>query len=215
MLCENLIILLDASGSMWHQAQEIVKATNTFLDAFALKAKEEGKSVNVTIYKFSDTLKRAAGPILLTDKDPRLTHLKTIGCTALYDSLGSLLRVMQPNTTLVVATDGEDTASAKETAEKVQKLMEGVKRDFQTKFVFLAENESAFSSFREMGVKDDEYVSSFVADASDNLSSLFESPFLLESVSSKSLGLTTQTQKVIKKRQREEEVQQTQNSPEL
>lgn len=127
---ELVVMLLDTSGSMRGQEEAMVRGVNDVLanmsDTLGL-AKHWSGTFNVQIYLFSGHERnelplgheRNEVPIkrLLLESPLHLRPQITLeqyqcnGGTPLYDVLGDTLATLPPNSTLVVATDGEDTTS--------------------------------------------------------------------------------------------------------
>lgn len=113
------IFLLDSSGSMYERIDDTIGGFNAFIDE---QKKEPG---TMTLYTFSDTLTCVYRDIPIEDVKP-LTEdtYRPSGNTALYDSMGTILRdYMDSEGTFVIMTDGEENSSRRFTHAHVKDLV--------------------------------------------------------------------------------------------
>lgn len=159
---ELVVFLLDTSGSMEGREDAMVQGVNDVLSNMTKTLQSTGwkGAFDVEIYTFSHDTRKLLFRRPLRE-DPRLerNQYHCFGGTPLYDVLGETLDTIPSGTTLVVATDGQDTTSHRYMVERVRQLMaEARERDVE--FIYIYENTEAFTGGVHAG---------FFADASGSL----------------------------------------------
>ena len=117
------IFLLDKSGSMETVLDDTIGGFNSFL------REQVPLGGNLTLYTFSDTCKCEYRDVPIEEVNP-LTHDTYIpgGSTALYDSMGTILKDYTGKEGIfVVLTDGQENSSRKYTKAHVKDLIEASK----------------------------------------------------------------------------------------
>lgn len=117
------IFLLDKSGSMETVLDDTIGGFNSFL------REQVPLGGNMTLYTFSDTCKCEYRDVPIDDVKPlnRDTYIPG-GCTALYDSMGTILKdYMGKEGIFVILTDGQENSSRKYTKAHVKDLIEASK----------------------------------------------------------------------------------------
>lgn len=155
-----LFILIDGSGSMNGEEEDLATHLNIILQRMGEKQKEGETPIKVGIYMFNEGFSEVIPTEVLTRESPRLTaslfHME--GHTALYDAVGRTvddLHVLTDTSlkdiTILVATDGCDNASIKYDATRVRKTVT-THRDMGVNFIFISAGPEARQAGLEMGL---------------------------------------------------------------
>lgn len=161
----ELIVILDASGSMAAMKSDVVGGFNQLIED---QKKEEGECL-VTVVQFSSFGKQKT----LIDRQPvkevrRLTnHMYQIaGWTALYDTLGDVIDTVgvrladapedeRPGKVIVaVITDGKENASKEYTATQVCQKVTQQQDVYNWDFVFTGANQNAIFEAQKLGIRE-------------------------------------------------------------
>ena len=121
----SITVLLDASSSMHHVADETRQSANDYIGEL-----QSGASVTLSIAAFADKI------TWLVDNTPSdtvgpltTTHYRARGDTAFHDAIGEAIERIEAmeippvHPVVVVFTDGEDTASVKYDAEQIKAMI--------------------------------------------------------------------------------------------
>jgi len=157
----NIIAILDRSGSMSSIIDDAIGGFNTFL--------ENQKSIkglaNMSIMLFDTqfdiiTDKLKIQDVLPFTKKPYVPR----GGTSLYDAIGktidgeienlsTLPKKERPEKTLcVILTDGEENSSREYHKEKINKMINDMRENFNWEFLFLAANQDACLTAEGLGI---------------------------------------------------------------
>lgn len=182
----RLFVLIDASGSMYDQREEVVNGVNHLLKALWQEQPEHIKTY-MTLSTFNDRSTTLFNGQLSED-DCVLKHnaYKPKGTTALYDTLGPILELMEPETTVLIASDGVDSASTRYTKSQIATLISAAKVDFKTQFLFLAQGEGALECSIELGFDEGSVIS--VDAAEESLGSFMQKDAFIERTSQMVMG---------------------------
>jgi len=162
----ELIVILDASGSMMKRKQDVIGGFNQLIDEQRL---QPGRCV-VTVVQFSSfgkqrTLVNRKTPsqvAYLTDADYRPG-----GWTALHDAMGSVIDQVgtqlsylpewdRPGKVIVaVITDGEENHSQEYTVSQVRDKVSHQQDVYSWEFLFTGANQDAVLKGESLGVKKD------------------------------------------------------------
>lgn len=141
---QSLMLVIDASGSMAGDRQ---RATNKAVSQFLTDAPVGAR---IGVVAFSKSARLLTAPTTDHDAVGQLVRqLKPSGDTALYDGVSLAIRALgeAKPCTLLVLTDGEDTASRRSIAEVQQALANS---SCTASFVGLRTNKVAFSSLQQL-----------------------------------------------------------------
>ena len=168
----HILIVLDASGSMSSIQDDIKGSFNEFLRQ---QREAEGQTV-FDLFQFSDDVHRLVRRADLADfHDDLMSRYTCSGCTALNDAVCTAIDTIgqefadMPETErpehvmCVIITDGMENASREYTARDVRNRIRHQKEVYNWTFEFLAANQDAFESGRNLGL-DRESCMNFVAD---------------------------------------------------
>ena len=157
----HICVVLDASGSMESIENDVKGSFSNFLQT---QREIEGKTV-FDLFQFSDEVTRLVKSAdLALFKDDLMKKYKCSGCTALndavctaIDTIGKEFAAMPENerpehVLFAIITDGEENASRKFTTEDVKDRIEHQTNVYNWNFDFLAANQDAFATGRQMGL---------------------------------------------------------------
>lgn len=145
----EIFVLLDVSGSMDGKEAAMVEAVNSALASIPME------SIPVTITMFNNNMWNLVEHEALSKK-PRITveQYKTNGSTALYDSIGRTLEECPNGSTIIVATDGEDTSSSDYKSHTIKEVIEGARTLRGITFMFVCEGENALQEGCSIGLQE-------------------------------------------------------------
>lgn len=146
----EIFVLLDVSGSMSGKEAAMVEAVNSALEATPI-----GADLPVTITMFNNKMRTLVEREALSKK-PRITleQYKTNGSTALYDAIGKTLEECPNGSTIIVATDGEDTSSSDYKVHTIKEVIEGARTLRGIVFMFVCEGENALQEGYSIGLRE-------------------------------------------------------------
>lgn len=148
----DITLIIDRSGSMGGQRDDVIGGINTFFDE---QLKQPGEAL-VTLIQFDDVYEVNYALKPLTE----VKHLTTStyvprGTTALYDALGRALTAISTeanNQVVVVMTDGAENASREFTQAAVKQLVEAAQARGVT-VIFLGANIDSFQVGGSLGIR--------------------------------------------------------------
>ena len=163
----ELVFILDSSGSMSTLRDDTIGGFNTMLEK---QRDTEGKCYVSTVM-FADDSKVVHDRRPL-EEVPELTRkdYEPMGCTALYDAVGSAIRHIAnihkyarkediPDKTLfVITTDGMENASHNFTAKEVRRLISKEQEKYGWEFIFLGANIDAAAAAADIGISEERAV---------------------------------------------------------
>lgn len=168
----EIVFILDASGSMAPLRADTIGGFNTMLS----EQKQNADKAYVSTVMFSDR-QRVVHDRTDISKIPELTaaDYTPMGCTALYDAVGSAIKHISnihkyaraedvPQKTLfVITTDGMENASRRYSAADVKKLI-SKKEKKGWEFIFIGANIDAAAAASDIGIREERAVN-YHADA--------------------------------------------------
>lgn len=141
---QSLMLVIDASGSMTGDRQ---RATNQAVAQFLAAAPENAE---IGVVAFSKKARLLTAPTTDRDLVRRVVNgLRPSGDTAIYDAVSLAVHVLgdRKPCTLLVLTDGEDTASRGPLGQAAQALAQS---PCTASFIGLQTNDAAFASLRQL-----------------------------------------------------------------
>lgn len=160
----ELVFILDRSGSMSGLEADTIGGFNAML----VKQKKEAGEAIVTTVLFDDKYEvlhdriQIQGIAPMTDKEYYVA-----GSTALLDAIGKTINKIgnvQKHTSdderaekvmFIITTDGMENASREFSSQKIKKMIEHQKRNYQWEFIFLGANIDAVETAKEFGISED------------------------------------------------------------
>lgn len=141
--CNDVIIIIDESGSMDAMGSEPVQAMNEFIS----EQKKDGEGRKISLYSFNGKSRQVFKDVDL-DKCNVFTDYTPSGMTALYDCIGTAIEdKFQTSRTqgvfLVIITDGFDNLSRTYSKSRIKTLLSTVQKDNNWKVIYLAANQDS------------------------------------------------------------------------
>lgn len=148
----NIYVVIDGSGSMSGQKNDVVKGINEFID----DQKNEtlaGEDVRFWLTSFdSQVMEVYQGEDITLVNPVSVKETFLGGGTALLDALGKTLTTAEddaaPRNVVVVYTDGDENASNEFTKEQIGDLIEKLTKTGKWQFVYLGAEFADFASDR-------------------------------------------------------------------
>lgn len=151
---ELVVLLLDTSGSMSGQEAAMVEGTNALLANMSktMEANQWNGTFNVQIYAFSDNSRHlvSEGP-LRNHPGISLAQYRCSGGTPLFDVLGETLQTIRNGSTIILATDGEDTTSYHFTRKDIAALIDTATKERDIQFLYIYKGQEAFDGGQGLG----------------------------------------------------------------
>ena len=173
----QIIFVLDESGSMYHLTSDVIGGFNSLIT----EQKEVEGAANVSLYTFSNEVKRRLNKVELDEVEPlTTTSYRPNGMTAMNDAIGTALREVlndAPSKAIInIFTDGQENSSKEFSSAAVKELVEQAEaKGYQ--IVFLAANIDEQAVGKSFGLQASA-TRSFVADSFG-----LESAYLMASAS--------------------------------
>ena len=151
---QDIIFILDESGSMESMLKEPVQAVNMFVKN-QQETIENGSST-FSLWKFNTKVTN-----VIDDKNlqevTEFSEFKPNGMTALYDAIGlaittKMLKKNNENVICVILTDGEENSSSKYTSKTILQLIKKMETEHKWSFVYLGANQDAFAVGGGLGI---------------------------------------------------------------
>lgn len=157
----HVALVLDASGSMTHLRESTVSTMREFFES--LKSPEDRTVID--LWQFDERVRHLVdGVDLEKGAGEAVENYRTGGCTALYDAictgidaLGAKFAAMREEdrpdaVVFAILTDGFENASRDFTLADVKRRIEHQSSKYSWTFRFLAANQDAVLTGREMGL---------------------------------------------------------------
>jgi hypothetical protein len=146
----DIIILLDESGSMRLMGDEPIHAINSFIQDQKRAGSEHSR---LTIWKFNNKPMIAIDNILLSSVS-EFTDFNPQGMTSLYDAIGSAITEKKGirNVTCVILTDGYNNSSVNFSSSMINTLVKECETVYDWIFHFLGANQDSFTSGKKIGI---------------------------------------------------------------
>ena len=149
---KEIALLLDKSGSMTNLQKTTVKAVNNFI----CEQKSIHPKQRLSLIQFNEKPSWTYEYQKLKDI-PSLEHkdYQPSGLTAIYDTLGDVIKKYENNNTevtIALLTDGYENASQKFTAKNIRKKIKQLEKDKKWKFIYLGADASTFLDAEILGI---------------------------------------------------------------
>ena len=153
-VCERIVLILDASGSMQSQKSDVIGGINeTILQQRKLNS-SENPHIKFNVVQFNDSVASPTESTLdvaafLTNED-----YVTRGGTALFDAIGFTIELYKAerNVVFLVMTDGQENSSRNFTHSQVTNLINTMIESNNWNFVYLSEDLSTFQQGQSVGI---------------------------------------------------------------
>ena len=153
-IVQNIIFLLDESGSMSSMGIEPVQAVNKFIQDQKASLGDDGATFS--LWKFNTVVSKVIDDIPLKDVVEFVDFLPN-DMTALYDAIGSAITTKKnksnyDNVICIILTDGLDNSSVEYNLSNVKLMINEMETNHNWKFVYLGANQDAFAVGSKMGM---------------------------------------------------------------
>ena len=149
---QDIIVIMDQSGSMHSMGDEPLQALNDFI-------LEQQKSIEddatFSFWTFNDKVQ------LVIDDQPlqsvkKITKYEPGGMTAMHDAIGKAIhtkyrKIKSNNVVCLIITDGKENCSQEYTASSIHSLIKEAEEKKNWKFIFLGANQDVFKEGTKIG----------------------------------------------------------------
>jgi len=162
----RIIIVLDETGSMQQNKPVTISSYNEWLDSNRSKEDEEENFPRFTLVRFNTKSELEEHDSVETA--PRLTdsNYNPSNCTALYDAIGKSINSYkdEKDNIMVILTDGEENSSRFFNRHEVKSLLEEYTEKHGWIFHYLGASADSWSVGQTIGITDQRFCTSYVAD---------------------------------------------------
>lgn len=155
----EIVFVLDRSGSMSGNQQDVVGGVNTLLQ----QQRDAGVQATVSMFRFDSEYEAICKHIPLADAHLNEHDYVPRGMTRLNDAIGQTIDDMgkdyaewyiKPDGVMfVIFTDGLENASTKYTANDVHERITQQEKQWNWEFVYMGAHKDAFAEAAKLGVK--------------------------------------------------------------
>ena len=151
---QDIIFVLDESGSMSTMGIEPVQAVNKFIDDQKVAMGDDGATFS--LWKFSSTVVKLIDDVPLKDVK-EFSDFQPKDMTSLYDAIGHAIDTKKKknsfdNVVCIILTDGLENSSVEYSAATIRSMIKDMEDNHNWKFVYLGANQDAFAVGGTMGV---------------------------------------------------------------
>lgn len=158
---QELIIILDRSGSMQTIKRDMEGGFQTFMSSF--RERSDLGRVLVSLYQFNDHYQPVFMEMDARDVPP--LWLDPSGSTSLLDAIGRTINSVgarlaarpeheRPGTVVfMIITDGEENSSHEFNRDQIRRMIEHQEQKYSWKFMYLGAGPSTFADARDYGIK--------------------------------------------------------------
>jgi hypothetical protein len=152
--CDRMILVLDESGSMSNQSDDIIGGVNTMIHQQRKVEPERNNKVFFDIIKFSDYVQPLKSNTLRNISLLNQNDYKPSGSTALFDAIGSTIMKYknEDNVIMIIATDGGENASRKFSYPEIVRMISEQREHHNWNMVYLSEDLDTFQQGNRIGV---------------------------------------------------------------
>lgn len=156
-ITQDIVFLLDESGSMSSMGNEPVEAVNAFIEEQKKTLGKDGSTFS--LWKFNANLTKLFDDVCLHDVE-EFNQFSPNNMTALYDAIGEAInnkkkKDKHDNVVCVILTDGEENSSSKFSLSDVKSMIKDMEENHNWRFVYLGANQDAFAVGGGMGMRAD------------------------------------------------------------
>jgi hypothetical protein len=154
MTSQDIIFILDESGSMANMGKEPVEAVNSFI--MSQKTIFVDDSSTFSLWKFNTKVTKLLDDVPL-QQVPIFTDFCPDSMTALYDAIGYAINTKKQkpnhdNVICVILTDGLENSSQEFSANTTRDMIKDMEDNHNWKFIYLGANQDAFAVGGDIGV---------------------------------------------------------------
>ena len=153
-ITQDIIFIIDESGSMASMGDEPVQAVNRFIQDQKIAMGDDGASFS--LWKFNSKVVKLIDDIPLKDVK-EFSDFSPDNMTALYDAVGCAIESKKKkssfkNVICIILTDGLENSSSEFSAENIRDMIKDMEDNHNWKFVYLGANQDAFKVGGGIGV---------------------------------------------------------------
>ena len=148
---QDIVIIMDESGSMDDLGKEPLEAVNTFITTQKNITKNDKSTI--TLWKFNHEVKLVIDNELI-DKTNYFNDFNPLGMTALYDAIGMAIDYKKDidNVVCVIVTDGLENCSKEYSLKNIKSKINRQETNNNWKFVYLGANQDVFAVGNDIGL---------------------------------------------------------------
>ena len=151
---QDIVFIIDESGSMKSMGSEPVEAVNSFIED--QKKTITSDESTFTLWKFNTNVIKHLDDVLLKDVG-YFSDFIPCGMTALFDAIGHAITIKlskeNPNNVVcIILTDGLENSSTDFTSSAIKKLISTAETEYNWNFVYLGANQDAFTEGSNIGI---------------------------------------------------------------
>ena len=151
---QDIIILMDESGSMNSMGDEPLQTVNEFI--IDQKRINQYDGSTLSFWKFNSEVTKVIDDIPLTMVN-QITDYQPGGLTALNDAIGMAVTAKfnshkKDDVICMIITDGMENASKEYTTGHVKSIIEDLESKHRWKFIYLGTKQNTFTACNDMGV---------------------------------------------------------------
>lgn len=152
--CNRLILLLDESGSMSSQRDDIIGGINEMIRQQRQVEPNRNHEIHFDIIKFSGHVEPCRSETLQSIKEFTTWDYSPSGSTALFDAIGSCINKYrnERNVVMVIATDGQENASREYKYTDITRMIENQREKQNWHMVYLSEDIDTFQQGDSIGI---------------------------------------------------------------
>ena len=151
---QDILFILDESGSMSSMGIEPVQAVNKFINDQKVAMGDDGATFS--LWKFNSTVVKVIDDVPLKDV-AEFSDFQPKDMTSLYDAIGHAINTKKKknsfdNVVCIILTDGLENSSTEYSASNIRSMIKDMEDNHNWKFVYLGANQDAFAVGGSMGV---------------------------------------------------------------
>lgn len=153
-IIQDILFILDESGSMSSMGVEPVQAVNKFIDEQKVAMGDDGATFS--LWKFNSTVVKLIDDVPLKEVK-EFSDFEPKDMTSLYDAIGHAINTKKKknsfdNVVCIILTDGLENSSTEYSAANIRSMIKDMEENHNWKFVYLGANQDAFAVGGAMGV---------------------------------------------------------------
>ena len=156
-ITQDIMFLLDESGSMGSMGNEPIQAVNAFIQEQKKTLEKDGSTFS--LLKFNSTVTKLIDDVPLHDVQEFKEYMPD-SMTALYDAIGEAInnkkkKEKHDDVVCVILTDGLENSSNVFSILQIKSMIKDMEENHNWKIIYLAANQDAFSVGTNMGMQAD------------------------------------------------------------
>jgi hypothetical protein len=151
---QDIIFILDESGSMFSMGKEPIQAVNNFINEQRKVLGNDGATFS--LWTFNTKVTKVFDDMDLQDV-PEFKEYNPDNMTALYDAIGHAITTKKQkgkyhDVISVILTDGQENASVEFQSKEIRKMIKDMEDNYGWKFIYLGANQDVFAVGDGIGV---------------------------------------------------------------